>query len=53
MKLDYGPGYRVYYGRSGSLVVVLLIGGDKGSQKKDLKKARELWQEIKNEIHQV
>lgn len=33
--------------------MVLLIGGDKSSQRKDLSKARELWQEIKNEIHQI
>ena len=39
MRVDYGPGYRVYYCRRGQSVVVLLAGGDKGSQARDIKKA--------------
>ena len=38
-----GAGYRVYFGRSGDVTVVLLIGGDKGSQKNDIEKAKEIW----------
>lgn len=39
MRVDYGPGYRVYYCRRGQSVVVLLAGGDKGSQARDIKRA--------------
>jgi putative addiction module killer protein len=35
LKIDYGPGYRVYYGLDKKTVVLLLLGGDKSSQKKD------------------
>jgi len=42
MKIDYGPGYRVYYKQRGKTLVVLLAGGDKKSQKRDIKKAQEL-----------
>jgi len=42
-RLDFGPGYRLYFGRSGRQVVLLLTGGDKKSQTKDIKRARELW----------
>jgi putative addiction module killer protein len=42
-RLDFGPGYRVYFGRKGRELVLLLLGGDKGSQKKDIKLAREFW----------
>ena len=40
LKMDFGPGYRVYYLRDGEQVVVLLCGGDKDSQPKDILKAR-------------
>jgi DNA-binding phage protein len=42
-RLDFGPGYRVYFGRKGRELVLLLLGGDKGSQKKDIKQAQEFW----------
>jgi len=42
-RLDFGPGYRVYFGRKGSELVLLLLGGDKGSQKTDIKRAQEFW----------
>lgn len=50
MRLDYGPGYRVYYARVGKIIVVLLGGGDKSTQKADIMKAQKLWKELKNEI---
>ncbi len=53
MRLDYGSGYRVYYARHGNVVIILLGGGDKGSQKADLRKARKLWEELKYEIKEV
>jgi putative addiction module killer protein len=42
MKIDFGPGYRVYYTKQNSSLVILLIGGDKGSQDKDIKFAKQL-----------
>ena len=42
LRVDYGPGYRVYYSRRGSEIVLLLIGGDKSSQQKDIDKAKRL-----------
>ena len=43
LRLDFGPGYRVYFGREGAAVVTLLCGGDKDSQPKDVRRAKELW----------
>lgn len=42
MRIDYGPGYRVYYARRGSVVVILLCGGDKRTQQRDIKRAEAL-----------
>ncbi len=39
MRIDYGPGYRVYYTKKGRTVVILLIGGNKRTQTVDIKKA--------------
>jgi putative addiction module killer protein len=43
LKIDLGPGYRIYFGEDGDTVVVLLCAGDKGSQSRDIKKAQEYW----------
>lgn len=43
LRIDAGPGYRVYYARSGKQVVILLCGGDKRKQKADIKRAKEYW----------
>ena len=42
LRLDFGPGYRLYYTRRGLEVVLLLVGGDKSTQAKDISKAREM-----------
>ncbi len=42
MRIDYGPGYRVYYMKSGPVLVVLLCGGDKRTQQTDINKAKRL-----------
>jgi putative addiction module killer protein len=45
LRFDFGKGYRLYCGEDGDVLVVLLIGGDKGSQDKDIKKALEYWRD--------
>ncbi len=42
LKIDYGPGYRVYYKQQGRAIVILLSGGDKRTQAKDIKRAIQL-----------
>ena len=42
LRLHYGPGYRVYFIQRGKLLIVLLGGGDKSSQQRDIKRAKEL-----------
>ena len=42
LRIDYGPGYRVYFVESGAALIVLLAGGDKDSQDRDIRRAREL-----------
>ena len=49
LRVPKGPGLRVYYGLNGSELVVLIGGGDKGSQKRDIEKAKELWRKWSNE----
>ena len=47
LRIHVGAGYRVYFGRRGKAMVILLCGGDKGSQAADIKRAKELWAEWK------
>ena len=47
MRIHYGPGYRLYYTKKGDIVVLLLAGGDKSTQQKDIDKAKELNNEKK------
>jgi putative addiction module killer protein len=42
LRIHYGPGYRIYFHQRGSTVVILLCGGDKGSQTRDIKTAKRL-----------
>jgi putative addiction module killer protein len=46
MRIDYGPGYRLYFTIRGNKLIILLCGGDKRTQKKDIKKAQKLSKEI-------
>lgn len=43
LRCDFGPGYRLYYGEDGDKIILLLSGGDKSTQVKDIKKAIEYW----------
>lgn len=46
LRIFYGPGYRVYFTTQSSLVIVLLVGGNKSSQDKDIERAKRLAQEL-------
>lgn len=46
LRIHYGPGYRIYFQKSGKTVVLLLCGGDKSSQAKDVKLAKRLSKEL-------
>ena len=46
LRFDFGPGYRVYYTMRGQVVVILLCGGDKGSQQQDIERAVALAKEV-------
>jgi len=49
LRITTGPGYRVYYTQQGDKIIVLLVGGDKSSQSKDIEKAKEMAKEYHNE----
>jgi putative addiction module killer protein len=49
LRLDFGPGYRVYYSRIGVRLVLLLGGGDKSSQDRDIREAKRHWQEYQED----
>ncbi|MYA20811.1 MAG: type II toxin-antitoxin system RelE/ParE family toxin [Chloroflexi bacterium] len=46
-RINIGPGYRVYFGRDGDTLIVLLGGGTKSRQQRDIEDARQLWQEYR------
>ena len=46
-KIDFGPGYRIYFGRDGLELVILLVGGTKTRQSRDIRTARVLWAEYR------
>jgi putative addiction module killer protein len=47
LRMDFGPGYRVYFGKDGEQLVILLGGGSKRRQQKDIEAAKTLWSEYK------
>ena len=49
LRIHFGPGYRVYFAKKEEIFVILLVGGDKSSQSKDISQSQLLWQEIKND----
>jgi putative addiction module killer protein len=42
-RVMFGPGYRIYFGKDGDSIIVVLVGGDKGSQAKDISRAQGFW----------
>lgn len=48
LRIDFGPGYRLYFARRGAAVVVLLCGGDKGTQANDIKTAKAMAKQLKS-----
>lgn len=46
MKIDYGPGYRLYFTKKKDVIILLLTGGDKSSQSRDIEKAQKILVEI-------
>ncbi len=49
LRVDYGPGYRVYFGRQDDRIVILLCGGTKKTQSKDIQLAQQYWAEYQRE----
>jgi len=51
LRVDYGPGYRIYFGQQDRALIVLLCGGDKRTQERDIRLAKQYWHEFKaNEL---
>ena len=51
-RIDFGPGYRVYFGKDGDTLIILLGGGIKKRQQKDIQDARTIWKEYKRRKRQ-
>ena len=51
-RIDFGPGYRVYFGRDGETLIILLVGGTKSRQQRDIESARALWNEYRRRKRQ-
>jgi putative addiction module killer protein len=49
LRLHFGAGYRIYFTKTENVIIVLLGGGDKSTQQKDIKKAKQLWRQYKDE----
>ncbi|MDX2239035.1 MAG: type II toxin-antitoxin system RelE/ParE family toxin [Hyphomonadaceae bacterium] len=49
LRIDFGPGYRVYFADRGPELIVLLAGGDKSTQARDIEKAKALWESWKKD----
>lgn len=47
MRINFAKGYRVYFKEKDDTIIILLIGGDKSSQNSDIKKAKEIWNQLK------
>ena len=50
LRISYGPGYRIYFARSGVELIILLIAGDKKTQVRDIEKAKKYWKKYQEEV---
>jgi putative addiction module killer protein len=48
LRIDFGPGYRIYFGQDGKTIILLLCGGDKSTQTKDITEAKVYWSDYEN-----
>lgn len=53
LKIDFGPGYRVYYAHAGQTIILLLCGGDKGSQDADINRAVGYWENYQQRVRRL
>lgn len=51
LKIHYGPGYRVYFSEQKETIILLLLGGSKRTQEKDIQKAKQFWAEFREHIY--
>jgi len=49
IKINYGPGYRLYFARMKGIIILLLLGGDKSTQSRDISKAKQIWAGIEEQ----
>jgi putative addiction module killer protein len=52
LRISFGPGFRVYFGREGDSVVILLGGGDKSTQVRDIERAKDSWRDHRRRSHE-
>ena len=52
LRIPFGPGFRVYFGREGDSVVILLCGGDKSTQARDIERAQDYWLDHRSRSHE-
>jgi len=51
LRIHLGPGYRIYFGKEGDRLIILLCGGNKKTQKGDIQRAKEYWRLYREEMH--
>jgi len=51
-RIDWGPGYRIYFGRDGQTLIILLGGGSKKGQQDDIERAKECWRDYQRQKRQ-
>jgi len=52
LRIPFGPGFRVYFGREGDWVVILLCGGDKSTQARDIERAQDYWRDYRRQSNE-